>query len=363
MILKTVCDLITYKKRKSLSSRQSLKSLNHVLPLSSGEKNMVKNTFGKLGLKPYWEDYQVFKHLVGFDSRYVPDDVQIPYIIKSLNPPAHILALEHKGLYPILYKGMNLPKTLVVCINGVFYDAEMNIVSVSEVLKIFKHYNKCIVKPTSFSGCGSGIEIVVTERLEERDIEDFVVAYKGNFIAQQLVKQSAQMSKLSKNSLNTFRISTLFINGKFSVCSVTCRCGMGDSYLDNVAAGNVMVGVQMDGQFMKYAYDSRYGRHTVTDTGVVFSEFKIGAIDKMLAFVERNHQKHLPHCGFVGWDIALDENDEPVMIEVNLYGAGIHFEQLAVETPLYGDRTDEVIEYVNTHKPSVQSILTNWSWM
>lgn len=323
----------------------------------------MKDTFGKLGLKPYYSDYRVFKKLVGFDARYVPDDIQIPYIIKSLNPPAHILALEHKGLYPILYKGMRLPKTLVVCVNGTLFNADMDIVSVLEAISILKATDKAIVKPTSFSGCGSGIEIIATEKVAANVLTEYMSTYKGNFIIQELVKQSTQMSKLSKNSLNTFRVSTLFINGKFSVCSVTCRCGMGDSYLDNVAAGNVMVGVHLDGRFTKYAYDSYYGKHTKSDTGIVFEDFKIDAMDKILSFVEDNHQKMLPHCGFVGWDIALDENDEPVMIEVNLYGAGIHFEQLAVEAPLYGDRTDEVIEYVCNHKPSVQSILTNWSWM
>lgn len=362
MILNKICDIVTWKKRKGLSNRLQISDLV-TPPLSREEKSAVNQTFGRLGLKPYDADYRVFKKLVGFDARYVPDDVQIPYVIKSLNPPAHILALEHKGLYPILYKGMNLPKTLVVCINGVLFDEEMNIVPVSDTLGLLQSVDKCIIKPTSFSGCGSGIKIVETGTIGKTDVEEYITEYKGNFIAQQLVKQSSQMSRLSKNSLNTFRISTLFINGKFSVCSVTCRVGMGDSYLDNVAAGNVMVGVQMDGKFMKKAYDSHYGIHTQTDTGVVFENFRIDAIDKMLSFVEDNHKKCLPHCGFVGWDIALDENDEPVMIEVNLYGAGIHFEQLAVEAPLYGDRTDEVIEYVNNHKPSVQSILTNWSWM
>lgn len=361
MILKKICDLVTWKKRKNLSNKLLGNDLD--CTLESKEILAVNQTFGRLGLKPYYTDYKVFKKLIGFDARYVPDDIQIPYIIKSLNPPAHILALEHKGLYPILYKGMNLPKTLVVCINGVLFDAEMNIVTTSESVTLLKAVDKCIVKPTSFSGCGSGIKIISTESIQKTEVNEYITEYKGNFIAQRLVKQSSQMSKLSKNSLNTFRISTLFINGKFSVCSITCRVGMGDSYLDNVATGNVMVGVKMDGQFMKYAYDSRYGKHTKTDTGVIFSKFKIGAIDKMLAFVEQHHKKNLPHCGFIGWDIALDENEEPVMIEVNLYGAGVHFEQLAVEAPLYGDRTDEVIEYVNNHKPSVQSILTNWSWM
>lgn len=258
---------------------------------------------------------------------------------------------------------MRLPKTLVVCINGVLFDEDMHIVSVLDAVAIVKETEKAIVKPTSFSGCGSGIEIIATEKATANVLTGYISTYKGSFIIQKLVKQSAQMSKLSRNSLNTFRVSTLFINGRFSVCSVTCRCGMGDSYLDNVAAGNVMVGVHLDGRFTKYAYDSHYGKHTTSDTGVVFEDFKIDAINKILSFVEENHQKMLPHCGFVGWDIALDENDEPVMIEVNLYGAGIHFEQLAVEAPLYGDRTDEVIEYVNNHKPSAQSILTNWSWM
>ena len=360
MIMKSFCNLITFIKRRNLSTRPEIRKFK--THLTSEEQDLIKNTYGRLGLKPYFSDYKVFKELVGFDAKYVPDDIQIPYVIKALNPPAHILALEHKGLYHLVFKGMRLPKVLVVCINGVLFDAAMNVLSEYDAVKMLKS-TRCILKPTSFSGCGDGIKILTADDISEGQIREYKVSYKGNFIVQELVRQSPSMSKLSKNSLNTFRVSTLFINGRFSVCSVTCRCGMGDSYLDNVAAGNVMVGVQMDGQFMKYAYDSKYGRHTKTDTGVIFSEFKIDAIDKILKFVEEHHQKNLPHCGFVGWDIALDENDDPVMIEVNLYGAGIHFEQLAVEAPLYGDRTNEVIEYVNNHKPSIQSIMTNWSWM
>lgn len=314
-------------------------------------------------MKPLYADYRVFKKFVDFDARYVPDDVQIPYIIKSLNPPSHILALEHKGLYPILYKNMRIPNTLLVCINNVLFNEQMDVVYITDALSYIRNHNKVIIKPTSFSGCGSGVQIIETKEITENNIQEYISIYKGNFIIQELVKQSSQMSKLSKNSLNTFRVSTLFINGKFSVCSVTCRCGMGDSYLDNVAAGNIIVGVQLNGNFMKYAYDSKYNRYVKSDTGVEFSNFKINNIDRILSFVRENHQRYLPHCGFVGWDIALDENDEPVMIEVNLYGAGVHFEQLVVETPLYGDRTEEVIEFVNNHKPSIQSILTNWSWM
>ena len=90
--------------------------------MNNKEKSEIKDIFGKLRLKPLYADYRVFKNFVDFDARYVPDDIQIPYIIKSLNPPSHILALEHKGLYPILYKNMRIPNTLLVCINNVLFN-------------------------------------------------------------------------------------------------------------------------------------------------------------------------------------------------------------------------------------------------
>lgn len=359
LFLSLICNAITAIKRYKLHK----KGVIDLPRLSEGEKEKIRNYYGRLGLKAYYTDWQIFKKECGFDARFVPDDMQIPFIIKSLNPSVYVIGFEHKGLYPIIYKDLKLPNTIVVSINGVMFDSEMRILPNEKCLELLNSRERVIVKPTSITGCGSGISVYESTLFNNEMLHKFQNEYKGNYIVQELVRQSEQMSVLSKRSLNTFRISTLFLNGKFSICSITCRCGMSDSYLDNVAAGNVIVGVNEDGHFMKYAYDRNYGKHTITDTDIEFSSVKIKNFERVKEFVKENHIKYLPHCGFVGWDIALDVNDEPVMIEVNLYGAGVHFEQLVEGKPLYGERTDEVLEYVKNHKPSIQSILTNWSWI
>lgn len=47
----------------------------------------------------------------------------------------------------------------------------------------------------------------------------------------------------------------------------------------------------------------------------------------------------------IGLDICLDENNEPVLIEVNLLEPGILYEQLCTG-PIFGERTNEVLDYV-----------------
>ncbi len=58
--------------------------------------------------------------------------------------------------------------------------------------------------------------------------------------------------------------------------------------------------------------------------------------------------------GFAGWDFCLDENNNPIFIEVNLGYPSILYEQLCSVSPIFGNRTNEVYEYVgsNMHKLS-----------
>ena len=60
--------------------------------------------------------------------------------------------------------------------------------------------------------------------------------------------------------------------------------------------------------------------------------------------IVKTAQLMIPNIGIVGWDVALDSNDNPLLIEVNIGGPGILYEQLCTG-PIFGERTQEVIEY------------------
>ncbi len=70
---------------------------------------------------------------------------------------------------------------------------------------------------------------------------------------------------------------------------------------------------------------------------------KVSEIADQMAFF---HRRYMPSMGIVGWDVALDVNNQPIVIEANIINPGILFTQLANSTPIFGERTEEVVQYV-----------------
>lgn len=319
-------------------------------PLTREEKELLIETWGDLGLKINPLFYQMFKTIEGFNAQYLSDDLFFPLIIKTLNPDNLVGTLEHKGLYTTLYSELHQPNMLLQRINGVYYNSMMDIVDLVDTIKSAKPDRQYIIKPTVGSGMGRGVKKVSLNSVDIKDIIHFINNYGDNIVIQEIVEQSSKTSIFNKESLNTFRVSTLNLNGKASLCTVIFRCGRDGSCVDNAGAGGLVVGVREDGQFYEYAYDNKYKRYYQSDTGVQFKGTKIEEVKDLIDLAINAHRKYLPTCGFAGWDFALDVNNKPIFIEVNLGFPGIQLEQLCPAKPIFGERTQEVIEYVYKHQ-------------
>lgn len=102
----------------------------------------------------------------------------------------------------------------------------------------------------------------------------------GNFwICQSVVHQSAKTAQFNKSSLNTFRINTLFLNGKVSVVNIMFRHGREGAIVDNGGAGGICCGVDAEGQFTGLAFDSKLNRFKKTAFGEVYSKVKISEVE------------------------------------------------------------------------------------
>ncbi|QKY70420.1 IS30 family transposase [Lentibacillus sp. CBA3610] len=71
---------------------------------------------------------------------------------------------------------------------------------------------------------------------------------------------------------------------------------------------------------------------------------KMENFDKFKTFVIDLH-KDILHHDFVSWDIAVGIDGQPIFIEANFAGATCLY-QLAAQRPLFGDLTEEIIQYV-----------------
>lgn len=316
--------------------------------LTKKEKEDLKMTWGKLNLSIRPPFFMVFKTVAGFNPLYLSDDLFFPLIIRCLNPSEYTYAFEHKGFYSFLYKDIPQPTNYIKRIRNVLYDEEMNVISEKKAIEILVSKTTFIIKPAKSSCMGKNIKKIHLP--DENQIKNLLLEYKTDFVIQQYISQSQQTSAFNKDSLNTFRISSLYLNGKVSICSIIFRCGQGSSAVDNCGAGGLAVGVNEDGSFKEYALDNKYRKHYSTLNGTQFKNYRINEVANIVELVKNYHQRLFPHCGFIGWDICLDINDKPILIEVNLEFPGIQLEQLAIEKPIFGERTQEVISFVTKER-------------
>lgn len=326
-----------------------------LLDLTKSEKEAIKLVWGSLGLsiKPLY--YRLFKTVEKFDARYLSDDLYFPWVIRSLNPRKDSDVLENKGLYDLYFSQLPQPRFYIKNVNGQYFNDKLDILSIGEAIEVLRKLREFLIKPTVGSCCGrnvrkvSGLDLLAAHEARKK-IESLLFEYKTDFIIQEVIQQSAETAIFNPSSLNTIRISSLNMNGKTSVVSAIFRCGQGKVDVDNRGAGGLMIGLDDEGFLREYAYDADYNRYEQTKTGVSFKGKRISAYKELRDLILEYHSKLLPACRFAGWDLALDKNNVPVFIEVNLGFPGIQMEQMCTG-PIFGDRTAEVVGYVKNHPP------------
>lgn len=291
--------------------------------------------------------YETSKALDKFDINYIQDTLYFSYILRHLNPYELSKAFSNKSFYGFYFQSFRRPFEPVRKINNLWYDSQNNHISEENAIQLIKEYNKeIIIKPTSVTGCGRGIRFY--RNYDLASLRTILSASGDNFVVQGIVSQSTKTSIFNPTSLNCFRITTLLLNGNFSVLSRCLKTGAKNSKIDNIGVkdeGGIIVGINADGKFHKYGI-TKEGKKTIQSScGVLFDGHYIpDEIEKIDLFVEKLHER-IPFCAMVGWDICLDESDNPLLIEVNLLEPGILYEQLCTG-PIFGDRTEEVLDYV-----------------
>ncbi len=314
--------------------------------LTSDEEKSILDVWGPLGLKPYPLFYQLFKTIGQFNPYYLSDDLYYPVILRTLNPDCYSKSFAHKGIFAMLFKEIPQPKVYVCSIGGVLYH-HWEMIDKQKAISILSQHSPFIIKPTKGTSCGHGVQLVKT--VNEKQLEKMVEGYGDDWIAQEVICQSPLTAQFNPSSVNSFRVTTLFINGKVSTQSICFKVGGKNSVTDNLGSGGVFVGLSPDGQFCELGYDNKYNKYERTPNGISFKDIRMGQVSDLSKKIESFHAKYLPTVGLVGWDVALDKDSNPVVLEANLNFPGIQFEQIAIKTPIFGERTHEVIQYVKDH--------------
>lgn len=307
-----------------------------------------KDNYGKV-MRPWWNKmYEGFNGVYHYD--YFPEVIYITELEPKLNPIEYCKYIEDKSFVDIIFGRVDevkIPQTFVTCCNGIFRNADYELVSKESVFDFLKNIGNCVIKPTVDTGSGKGVEFFNftdgVDTFSKENLKDTLKRYGKNFIVQQGVTNSDKLKALNPASLNTFRVISYIVDSEVKIAPITVRIGSGECKLDNIHSGGYAIGVNDDGTLKEYAYQLGYCNKSVKDkmhpnSKVVFKDYYIGDIDKVKEVAKKLHSI-VPYVGIISWDLSLDENDDVILIEANCHDQGIWFPQIVNEKPLFGDDT------------------------
>lgn len=206
--------------------------------------------------------------------------------------------------------------------------------------KLFENLDPGVaVKISRASSGGKGVRFL--GKGSTRDDISEALDVDRDVAVQLVMRQHPEMAKMNASSVNTIRIICIILDGESIPLSAVVRIGNSGSRVDNFGSGGVGCGVKPDGHLNDCGYTQKGERYDVHPNGFVFSEGFVPNFDKALEAVKRCHM-HVPMFGVASWDIAIDADGEPVLIEYNVGGAGIDIHQYN-NGPLYGKYRERII--------------------
>ena len=257
-------------------------------------------------------------------------------------------------MFPILCGKDALPKTLVCRMSGgPLWDGDYNPISrpINEYLEGFE---KVILKPSLDSSSGKNVHLFIKRNgvwVSEADgslmTKDFLMSYGKNFVVQEAIQQHSDIARFNPSSVNTLRIAVYrsVKDNEPHVLASIMRVGKKGMFVDNAHAGGLYVGIDVSsGKVGKMLYD-QYGRNYthLNDLDYTNNEFVIPCWEKVKDFVCDVSRK-LVHHRLFAFDITVDSNGEPKIIEYNISGFSYWLFMFTGQKPL-GEYTEEIIDY------------------
>ncbi|MBQ6072713.1 MAG: hypothetical protein IJK90_02230 [Bacteroidales bacterium] len=331
-------------------------------PLTKGQEADIKAYFKKhLGreVPTYWHQYLYSRNGL-YSVKYIPASVYSSSIVFCLNNYQFCLAYADKGFYDTLFPEVNRPRTFVKNVNGLFYDDKKHI-SRDEAIDMCSNLNGAVIKPTVFGTWGEGVKIFHAEKgfIPEMNItvNELFSRYNNSFIVQSKLEQHPDLARLNPTSVNTLRVMSYLSGDEVIILYAVIRIGRMGQVVDNETAGGIKADIDLlTGRIKSPAFGNPTEKDMpLTDAGAVLDGYLIPSFPQVLEFVKNLHYR-LPYFRIVGWDITVDKDGRPVMIEWNRQA---ELSQVA-HGPAFGDYTEEILSIARTERNTRFDFL-NWS--
>lgn len=341
--------MINHTRKKTKYAQNRVKMIGGGYNGSEREfRDVVVAYWKKYGVKPkkFWYDLYC-NGKTGYDPRFVPDAMWYRSIIPHFNNILLRQAYVDKAMYSRLLQGVKKPDTIVKRIDGRYYNGDQDMpISREEAEAICEKETHLILKPSTYSGGGAGVQFYDNAGADAKPIGELFDSYASGFVVQRIVKQHPDLARINSSSLNTVRVMSFRFKGQVRVLSAQLRMGGAGSRVDNISSGGISCAVQDDGRLREKAVNRKSQWTDEHPSGIKFRDIRVPSYEKIVETVKRLHAS-LPYFDIIGWDFAVDEDGEPVFIEFNVMPEQ---NQIGNGSPTFGDLSEEVFDEVFQNK-------------
>ena len=195
---------------------------------------------------------------------------------------------------------------------------------------------------------GKVIKIIQTEPDKGRR-KIFMRLQEKKMLAEEIIAQHEEINAFCPDSLNTIRVHTILDSHNVAhILTAIGRFGRVGNFLDNPRQGGCYVAIDpMTGVIISDAINNEHERFQAhPDTGKIFKDFQYPEWKKLRAMV-KTMAKMIPQLRHVAWDIAINLEGEPLLVDAN-GGSAVDVQQAADSVGklyLYQPLLDEIQTY------------------
>lgn len=166
------------------------------------------------------------------------------------------------------------------------------------------------VKKNVYEACGNSVELIDLD-LEDRTREDVFqyIRLEKKVILEEVVIQNKKISVFNKSSVNTLRCITLRTKQGIIIPYCFMKIGREGAFIDNGAAGGILVGVvPQTGIFGTDGVDEngrRYVEHP--DSKIKFKNYQLPEWSEVIRIC-KEMSAMIPTVQWIGWDMAYTDN-------------------------------------------------------
>lgn len=354
-IVETIEDLSIYRGRYKDGYRDLMKALGAAEPVSKAQREEITgywepfliDILSKKAFDIRWFDVYNRTNVFGFDlKKYVPDSYYYAIIDTFFSNAKKAKVLDNKNYYDLYFPEAPRPKTIVHKANGVYLDEKYRLMSENDAVDCCYEASKVIVKKAVDSSGGHGVIVWDRDKANKDELRE-MLRKNNSMVVQDYVKQHKVLSSFNDTCVNTIRMVTLYFEGVIHLVTAVVIMGGKDAVTNHLHRGGLVCGVLPSGQLRKTAFDGKLNQYDVHPNGISFADTILPNYDKCIDLVKGLAPRFVDNSRLIAWDLTIDSEANPVLIETNLsWGGSV---QIA-GGPVFGDLTDEVLEYVRVNR-------------